>query len=299
MLVKETKSDKVFNAVNLGVLTIILLLTLYPLWFIVSASVSNPDLVNSGKMLLWPKDISFGGYANIFNDSSILRGYLNTIVYTVAGTVINVIVTLLAAYSLSRKDFVGNKFFTIMFLITMFFSGGLIPTFMTVKSVGLYNSPWVMVILGATSMTNIIISRTFFQTTIPVEVQEAAQIDGCSNFRLFMQVVLPLSTAIIAVMALFSAVNHWNSYFTALIYIRDAEWQPLQIILRETLLKSQFNAELLQQGGDTAGLLQEELRAAEQIKYALIVIASLPVMAMYPFVQRYFVKGVTLGSVKG
>ncbi|KKO53642.1 carbohydrate ABC transporter permease [Paenibacillus sp. DMB20] len=299
MLVKETKSDKVFNAVNLGVLIIILLLTLYPLWFIVSASVSNPDLVNSGKMLLWPKDISFSGYANIFNDSSILRGYLNTIVYTVVGTVINVIVTLLAAYSLSRKDFVGNKFFAIMFLITMFFSGGLIPTFMTVKSVGLYNSPWVMVILGATSMTNIIISRTFFQTTIPVEVQEAAQIDGCSNFRLFMQVVLPLSTAIIAVMALFSAVNHWNSYFTALIYIRDAEWQPLQIILRETLLKSQFNAELLQQGGDTAGLLQEELRAAEQIKYALIVIASLPVMAMYPFVQRYFVKGVTLGSVKG
>lgn len=299
MLVKETKSDKVFNAVNLAVLAIILLLTLYPLWFIVSASISNPDLVNSGKMLLWPKDISFSGYANIFNDSSILRGYLNTIVYTVVGTVINVIVTLLAAYSLSRKDFVGNKFFTIMFLITMFFSGGLIPTFMTVKSVGLYNSPWVMVILGATSMTNIIISRTFFQTTIPVEVQEAAQIDGCSNFRLFMQVVLPLSTAIIAVMALFSAVNHWNSYFTALIYIRDAEWQPLQIILRETLLKSQFNAELLQQGGDTAGLLQEELRAAEQIKYALIVIASLPVMAMYPFVQRYFVKGVTLGSVKG
>ncbi|MGM1047804.1 MAG: carbohydrate ABC transporter permease [Bacillota bacterium] len=299
MLVKETKSDKVFNSVNLVVLTVILLLTMYPLWFIVSASISNPDLVNSGKMLLFPKDISFNGYANIFNDTSILRGYLNTIVYTVAGTIINVTVTLLAAYSLSRNDFVGNKFFTIMFLITMFFSGGLIPTFMTVKSVGLYNSPWVMVILGATSMTNIIISRTFFQTTIPIEVQEAAQIDGCSNFRLFAQVVLPLSTAIIAVMALFSAVNHWNSYFTALIYLRDDQWQPLQIILRETLLKSQFNAELLQQGGDTAGLLQEELRAAEQIKYALIVVASLPVMALYPFVQKYFVKGVTLGSVKG
>lgn len=299
MLVKETKSDKVFNAVNLVLLTIILLLTMYPLWFIVSASISNPDMVNSGKMLLIPKDISFSGYANIFNDASILRGYLNTIVYTLVGTIINVTVTLLAAYALSRRDFVGNKFFTIMFLITMFFSGGLIPTFMTVKSVGLYNSPWVMVILGATSMTNIIISRTFFQSTIPIEVQEAAQIDGCSNFRLFAQVVLPLSTAIIAVMALFSAVNHWNSYFTALIYIRDAEWQPLQIILRETLLKSQFNAQLLQQGGDTAGLLQEELRAAEQIKYALIVIASLPVMALYPFVQRYFVKGVTMGSVKG
>jgi len=297
--VQETKSDKLFNTVNIIILFVILLITLYPLWFIVAASISNPDLVNSGKMLLWPKDISMTGYISIFKDNSILRGYLNTILYTVGGTIINVIVTLLAAYALSRKDFVGNKFFTIMFLITMFFSGGLIPTFMTVKSLGLYNSPWVMVILGATSMTNIIISRTFFQSTIPMEVQEAAQIDGCSNFRLFVQVVLPLSTAIIAVMALFSAVNHWNGYFTALIYIRDEQWQPLQIVLRETLLKSQFNAQLLQQGGDTAGLLQSELRAAEQIKYALIVIASLPVMALYPFVQKYFVKGVTLGSVKG
>lgn len=299
MQVQETKADKLFNTTNIVILVVILLLTLYPLWFIVSASISNPDLVNTGKMLLWPKEISFAGYKSIFHDNSILRGYFNTILYTAGGTVINVIVTVLAGYALSRKDFIGNKFFTIMFLITMFFSGGLIPTFMTVKSVGLYNSPWVMVILGATSMTNIIITRTFFQTTIPTEVQEAAQIDGCSNIRLFLQVVLPLSTAIVAVMALFSAVAHWNGYFTALIYIRDEQWRPLQIVLRETLLKSQFNANLLQQGGDTAGLLQEELRAAEQIKYALIVIASLPVMAMYPFVQKYFVKGVTLGSVKG
>ncbi|HEY4391912.1 MAG TPA: carbohydrate ABC transporter permease [Paenibacillus sp.] len=299
MQVKETKSDKLFNMVNITILVVILLLTMYPLLFIVSASISNPDLVNSGKMLLWPKDISFIGYTSIFNDGSILRGYLNTILYTVGGTAVNVVVTVLAGYALSRRDFVGNKFFTIMFLITMFFSGGLIPTFMTVKSVGLYNSPWVMVILGATSMTNIIITRTFFQTTIPTEIQEAAQIDGCSNIRLFLQVVLPLSTAIVAVMALFGAVAHWNSYFTALIYIRDEQWKPLQIVLRETLLKSQFNANLLQQGGDTAGLLKEELRTAEQIKYALIVVSSLPVMAMYPFVQKYFVKGVTLGSVKG
>ncbi|GGG11324.1 carbohydrate ABC transporter permease [Paenibacillus aceti] len=299
MQVRETKSDQLFNLMNRIILLVILLLTLYPLWFIVSASISNPDLVNSGKMLLWPKDISFIGYKSIFKDNSILRGYFNTILYTTGGTAINVVVTVLAGYALSRKDFIGNKFFTIMFLITMFFSGGLIPTFMTVKSVGLYNSPWVMVILGATSMTNIIITRTFFQTTIPLEVQEAAQMDGCSNLRLFLQVVLPLSTAIVAVMALFSAVAHWNGYFTALIYIRDEQWQPLQIVLRETLLKSQFNANLLQQGGDTAGLLKEELRTAEQIKYALIVVASLPVMAMYPFVQKYFVKGVTLGSVKG
>ena len=181
----------------------------------------------------------------------------------------------------------------------MFVSGGLIPTFMTVKNLGLYNNPWVMVILGATSMTNIIISRTFFMTNIPNELHEAAQIDGCGNVRLFLQVVLPISTAICAVMALFFAVNHWNGYFTALIYIRDDRYKPLQIIMREVLMRSQFNAEMLQQGGDSAGLLQEELKAAEQIKYALIVVASLPVMAIYPFIQKYFVKGVTVGAVKG
>ena len=200
---------------------------------------------------------------------------------------------------LSRPDFVGRQFFTKMFLFTMFFSGGLIPTFLTVKSLGLYNNPLVMVILGATSMTNIIISRTFFQTNIPNELREAAEIDGCSNTRFFFRIVLPLSTAIIAVMALFFAVNHWNGYFTAMIYIRDEEWKPLQIIMRDILMESEFNAQMLQQGGDTAGMLQQELRTAEQIKYALIVVSSIPVMMIYPFVQKHFVKGVTVGAVKG
>lgn len=296
---KMSGKDKAFVSTNYVLLTVILLLCLYPLWFVIIASVSNPDLVNAGKVWILPKEVSLTGYKNLFNDKSIIRGYANTLLYTAGGTVLNLAVTLPAAYALSRKDFVGRKFFTVMFLVTMFFSGGLIPTFMTVKNLGLYNNPLVMVILGATSMTNIIISRTFFMTNVPTELQEAAQIDGCGNFRLFVSIVLPISTAIIAVMALFFAVNHWNGYFTALIYIRDESYKPLQIVMREVLMRSQFNADMLQQGGDTAGLLQEELKAAEQIKYALIVVASLPVMAIYPFIQKYFVKGVTVGAVKG
>ncbi len=293
------RSDKAFDIVNISILVVVLLICAYPLWFIIVASVSNPDLVNTGKVWLWPRDVSFTGYRNLFGDPSIMRGYRNTLLYTFGGTVLNLLVTLPAAYALSRKDFVGRKFFNIMFLVTMFFSGGLIPTFLTVRSLGLYNNPWVMVILGATSMTNIIISRTFFQSNIPDELEDAAKIDGCGNFRLFCQIVLPISSAIVAVMALFFAVNHWNGYFTAMIYIRDEEWKPLQIVMREVLLQSQFNAEMLQQGGDTLGMLQEELRAAEQIRYALIVVASIPVMLLYPFIQKYFVKGVTVGAVKG
>lgn len=299
MAVKETKKDRTFNLINALILTIILAISIYPLWFVIISSVSNPDLVNAGKVWFLPKDISFIGYKSLFQDESILRGYMNTILYTGFGTLVNLAVTLPAAYALSRKDFVGRNFFTIMFLFTMFFSGGLIPTFITVKNLGLYDSPLVMVILGATSMTNIIISRTFFQTNIPIELWEAASIDGCGNIRFFFRMVLPLSTAIVAVMALFFAVTHWNGYFTAMIYIRSSNLKPLQIVMRDVLLQSKFNAQLLQQGGDTAGLLQEELRAAEQIKYALIVVASLPVMLVYPLVQKYFVKGVTVGAVKG
>lgn len=299
MVIKETRADKTFNAINYVILSIILVICLYPVLFVVIASVSNPDLVNAGKVWLIPKDVSLNGYKALFANKSIVRGYLNTILYTVTGTMINLAVTLPAGYALSRKDFVGRKFFTLMFMFTMFFSGGLIPTFMVVKKLGLYNNPLVMVVLGATSMTNIIITRTFFETNIPGELREAADIDGCSNTKFFFKVVLPLSTSIIAVMTLFFAVIHWNGYFTALIYLRDDAYQPLQIVMREILMKSQFTAEMLQQGGDTAGLLQEELRTAEQIKYALIVVASIPVMALYPFVQKHFVKGVTVGAVKG
>lgn len=299
MIIRETKTDQIFNIINYCILGVVFLICLYPIWFILLASISNPDLVNAGEVWLFPKEISFDGYKSLFADDSIMRGYANTILYTAVGTLVNLAVTLPAAYALSRKDFVGRRFFTLMFLFTMFFSGGLIPTFITVKNLGLYNNPLVMVVLGATSMTNIIISRSFFETNIPNELREAAEIDGCSNTRFFFRIVLPLSTAIIAVMALFFAVNHWNGYFTAMIYVRDRDWQPLQIVMREILMRSEFNAQMLQQGGDTAVLAAAEQRAAEQIKYALIVVASIPVMCIYPFVQKHFVKGVTVGAVKG
>ena len=299
MVIKETRSDKIFNFFNYLILGAIFVVCLYPLWFIIIASISDPNLVNSGQVWFWPKSVSLDGYKNLLADDSVLRGYLNTLIYTVGGTLINLAVTLPAAYALSLKDFVGRKFFTLMFTFTMFFSGGLIPMFMTVKNLGLYNNPWVMVILGATSMTNIIISRSFFETNIPNELREAAEIDGCTKTRFFFRIVLPLSTAIIAVMTLFFAVTHWNGYFNALIDLRDEQWKPLQIVMRDILMRSQFTAQMLQQGGDTAGQLQEELRVAEQIKYALIVVASLPVMAIYPLVQKHFVKGVTVGAVKG
>ena len=299
MVIKETRADRIFNFFNYLFLSIIFLLCLYPLYFIVIASISNPDLVNAGKVWFWPQEVSWDGYKALFADKSVVRGYANTLLYTFGGTLINLAVTLPAAYALSRKDFVGGRFFSLMFTFTMFFSGGLIPMFMVVKRLGLYNNPWVMVVLGATSMTNIIITRTFFQTNLPDELREAAEIDGCSNTRFFLRIALPLSTSIIAVMTLFFAVTHWNGYFNALIYLRDKDWQPLQIIMRDILMRSQFNAEMLQQGGDTVGMLEQELRIAEQIKYALIVVASVPVMTIYPLVQKHFVKGVTVGSVKG
>ena len=245
MVIKETRSDKIFNFINYFLLACVFLICLYPLWFIIIASISNPDLVNGGQVWFWPKDISFDGYKSLFADDGVMRGYVNTLIYTTGGTLINLAVTLPAAYALSRRDFVGRKFFTLMFLFTMFFSGGLIPTFLTVKSLGLYNNPWVMV------------------------------------------------------MALFFAVTHWNGYFTAMIYVRDKDWQPLQIVMREILMRSEFNAQMLQQGGDTGVLAAQEQRIAEQIKYALIVVASVPVMCIYPFVQKHFVKGVTVGAVKG
>ena len=299
MVIHETRGDRIFNANNNVLLGLIFLICFYPLFFIVIASISNPDLVNAGKVWLWPQEISLNGYKALLQDERILRGYLNTILYTAGGTLLNLAVTLPAAYALSRKDFVGRKFFTLMFTFTMFFSGGLIPTFMVVKKLGLYDNPMVMIVLGATSMSNIIITRTFFQTNIPDELREAAELDGCSNTRFFFQIVLPLSGAIVAVMTLFFAVAHWNSYFVAMIYLRNDAYQPLQVVMREIFMRSQFTAQMLQQGGDAAGNLQEMLRTSEQIKYALIVVASLPVMALYPFVQKYFVKGVTMGSVKG
>jgi putative aldouronate transport system permease protein len=240
------------------------------------------------------------GYKTILQNNSIWRGYLNTIYYTVLGTSINLIVTLPAAYALSRPDFYGHKTFTTFMLITMFVSGGLIPSYLLVKNLHMLNTVWALVLPGAVSVYNIVVTRTFFQTTIPREMEEAAIIDGCSDFKLFFKIILPLSTPIIAVMALFYGVGHWNSYFSALIYLSDKSMYPLQMVLREILVLNDMSS--TPTGGMTAEmaeLMYSKQQLAAIIKYGVMIVSTLPIIVVYPFLQKYFVKGMMVGSVKG
>jgi putative aldouronate transport system permease protein len=298
--IKETRADRLFLLCNYAFVTVALLVVTYPLLYIVSASISNPKLVASGEMWLWPKDITFEGYKRVFNSRQIWNGYANTILYTLAGTAVNLLVTLPAAYALSRKDFVFRNFFTGMFMVTMFFGGGLVPTYLLVKELGMINTMWALIIPSAASIWNIVVTRTFFQSAIPTELQEAAQMDGCTNLRLFIRIVLPLSLPIIAVMALFYGVGHWNSYFSALIYLNDSGKYPLQLVLRQILVLQEMSA----QGGTmvdaaTATAANTKAEIAALVKYAVIIVSTLPVIAVYPFLQRYFVQGVLIGSLKG
>lgn len=298
--VKETGRDKLFLICNYIYVFLAFIIVAYPVIYMISASISDPKLVGSGEMWLWPKGITFEGYQRVFQNASIWTGYGNTILYTVVGTAINLFVTLPAAYALSRKDFVGRNFFMGMFMVTMFFGGGLVPSYLLVKELGMIDSMWAIVIPSAASIWNIIVSRTFFQSSIPKELQEAAQIDGCTNMRLFIKIILPLSMPIIAVMALFYGVGNWNSYFSALIYLNDAAKYPLQLVLRQILVLQEMSA----QGGagmdaSTASALNNKAEIAALVKYAVIIVATAPIIAIYPFLQRYFVQGVMIGSVKG
>lgn len=299
-LVKDTKADKVFMGFNYIFVILSVAIVLYPLIYIVSASISNPQAVNSGEMWLFPKGFTLEGYKTILQNNSIWRGYLNTIYYTVLGTSINLIVTLPAAYALSRPDFYGHKTFTTFMLITMFVSGGLIPSYLLVKNLHMLNTVWALVLPGAVSVYNIVVTRTFFQTTIPREMEEAAIIDGCSDFKLFFKIILPLSTPIIAVMALFYGVGHWNSYFSALIYLSNKSMYPLQMVLREILVLNDMSS--TPTGGMTAEmaeLMYSKQQLAAIIKYGVMIVSTLPIIVVYPFLQKYFVKGMMVGSVKG
>lgn len=298
--VKESGRDKVFLICNYIYVFLAFIVVAYPVIYMISASISDPKLVGSGEMWLWPKGITFEGYKRVFQNSSIWTGYGNTILYTVVGTSINLFVTLPAAYALSRKDFMGRNFFMGMFLVTMFFGGGLVPSYLLIKELGMVNTIWAIVIPSAASIWNIIVARTFFQSSIPKELQEAAQIDGCTNLRLFVKIILPLSMPIIAVMALFYGVGNWNSYFSALIYLNDAAKYPLQLVLRQILVLQEMSA----QGGgvidaSSASALNNKAEIAALVKYAVIIVATAPIIAVYPFLQRYFVQGVMIGSVKG
>jgi len=296
---KDSFSDRLFMSVNYFILGIIPLVVAYPLVYIVSCSVSSSQAVISGRVFLWPVDITTVGYTTIFKNSSILLGYGNTLLYTTLGTVLSVVLTLLGAYPLSRKDFILRNPIMMIFTFTMFFGGGLIPTYLLISRLGLIDTRAVMIVPGALSVYNVIITRTFFKATIPDELLEAAQIDGCGDFRFFRSVALPLSKAIIAVIALFYAVGIWNSYFSALIYLNDRNLYPLQMILREILVQNKVDPAMIQSGQLTAQDIAAKQGIYELLKYSLIVVASLPVLCIYPFIQKYFVKGVMIGALKG
>jgi putative aldouronate transport system permease protein len=291
----QSNSEKVFDWMVHAILALICIIVLYPLVFVLAASISSPEMVMLGEVWLWPKQLTLVGYYKVFQNSEILTGYMNTIVYTIVGTTINLAMSIAAAYPLSRRDFYGRNLIAAFMVFTMFFSGGMVPTYLLVKDLGMLNSMWALIIPGAVSVFNILIMRTFFQTGIPHEMQEAASIDGCSNLGTLVRIVLPLSMPIIAVMILFYSVGHWNAYFSALIYLTDRELYPLQLFLREILIQGQMQ-EMLGVGDDTNARVMME---GEAIKYAVVIVANLPVFLLYPFLQKYFVKGVMIGAVKG
>lgn len=266
----------------------------YPLYFIIIASFSNPSEVSNGNVWFWPSQFTLDGYKELLRHGNIWMGYWNTILYTVVGTAIGLIVNISAAYSLSRRDLVGRKLITFYFIFTMFFNGGLIPTYFTIRDFHLYDTFWVMVLPFSVMVYNMIVARTFFDSSLPKDLLDAAQIDGCGNLRFFFSIALPLSKAVIAVIALYIAVAQWNSYFNALVYIRNENLKPLQLVVRNILITNQS---LVGAGDGLAA--QEAMRLANLMKYAVIIITTVPIMCMYPFVQKYFSQGVMIGAIKG
>src|SRR5690625_1257320 len=288
-------SDKTFDILNKIFITILIIIIVYPLIFVVSASISDQLAVASGRMWLWPVDITFEGYKRIFSNSSIWMGYRNTILYTIVGTLIHLFVLLPCAYALSRGEIMGRKFILWVILFTMLFNGGLIPTYLIVQSLGMLDTMWAIVIPNVVGAWSIFVARSFFQQNIPDQMVEAAKIDGASDFYTFIRIILPLSLPIIAVMALFHAVGLWNQYFNALIYLSDREKYPLQLILREILVVNQLD---LGSGSSDPESIVEQVKTAGLIKYAVIIVSSLPLLIAYPFLQRFFVKGILIGSIK-
>lgn len=291
-------SDKGFDRINFCFVLLITLIIIYPLIFVISASISDPQAVNTGKMWLWPVDITFDGFTRVFQNKAIWIGYKNTIIYTVVGVCIHLLVLLPAAYALSRKELMAKKFFLWVILFTMLFNGGLIPTYLVVKNLHMVNTMWAIVIPGVIGAWSILVARTFFQQTIPDQLVEASKIDGASDFYLFIRVVLPLSLPIIAVMALFHAVALWNQYFNALIYLSDDKLYPLQLILRQILIINEVSADSAANAAGAAQSFADQVKTASLVKYAVIIVSALPLLIVYPFLQRFFVKGVLIGSVK-
>ena len=292
---RVSRSDRIFSVVVNVVVGLLGLIVLYPLVYILSSSFSSPAAVSAGKVFLFPVDFSLRGYKAVFEYEAVYTGYRNTIFYTVVGTAINIALTMIAAYPLARKSLPGRNFFTFLFTFTMMFSGGMIPSYILMKELKIINTAWCMLLPGAVSAYNLIVTRTFIQNTIPDDLLEAAQIDGCTDAQFFFRFVLPLSKAVMAVITLYYAVSHWNAYFNAFLYLNKRDLYPLQIFLREILIMNSIETESVM---DTQ--MQEAMQGmADLLKYSLIVVSTAPILCIYPFLQRYFIKGVMIGSLKG
>lgn len=289
--IHQSAGEQVYSFVVYALLIVFCMLIIIPLLHIISGSFSDPMSLLQGKVGLLPKGFTLDMYKKVFQDSEIWVGYRNTIVYTVVGTLISVVLTACGAYPLSRKDCFGRNVFMMLFAFTMFFSGGMIPTYLLVKNLGMLNSLWALVLPSAVSTYNLIIMRTFFQSSIPTELVESASLDGCNDLGVFFRIVIPLSASIFAVMVLFYGVAQWNAWFPALLYISDRKLYPLQMILREVLIQSDIS--------NMAGGAGDVEIIGDGLKYATMVVATLPIMCLYPFLQKYFVKGVMIGAVKG
>ena len=289
-------ADRCFEVFNTLFLTLLALVIIYPLWYILIASVTDPAVVNTGKMLLIPTPDTWftGGYERILSYTPLWSGYVNTVKYTVLGTAISIFATIPTGYVLSRNDMAGANPITFLFTFTMFFQGGMVPTYLLIKNIGLYDTIWAIVLPSAVSVWNLIICRTFFQSNIPRELLEASVIDGCDDFKFFFKIVLPLSSTIIAVMVLFYSTAMWNSYFSALIYLADDDKMPLQMVFRNLILINQVTG----MTQDVTEMMWRQ-KLAEQLKYGIIIVAALPLLCFYPFVQKYFAKGVMIGAIKG
>lgn len=294
--VKYSLADNIFEFFIIIFCIFVFIIVAYPLYFIVIASFSDSTYVNQGLVILTPKGFSTYGYSKIFEDTRIWTGYKNTLIYTLGGTAINLLFTLPGAYALAYKRFKARKYIMRAFVFTMFFNGGLIPTYMLIRNLRMVDTMWVMMIPFCVNVYNLIITRTFFEHTIPDELYEAAIIDGCTHFKFFTTVVLPLSKAIISVIFLYYMVGHWNNFFTALIYLNKDNLQPLQIVLRNILLSNQVFMEGAGMGGEAGGYAQ---RYADQIKYGVILVSTLPILCLYPFIQKYFEEGIMIGAIKG
>lgn len=287
-------TDRLFIFISYAFLSTALVAVLVPILFVVSASFSSVEAIAAGKVFLWPIGFNLKGYITLLQSENILRGFYNSVRYAVIGTSINVVMTLLAAYPLSRKELGARKFIMFMFTFTMIFSGGMIPSYLVVRSLGLIDTLWAMVIPGAMGVWNVIMTKTYIEANIPHELYECASLDGCRDSIYLVKVVVPLAKPILAVMVLFYAVGHWNAFFNALMYIKSAKLQPLQVVLRDILI-----VETTVQTTENLQSQMEKLYMKDLLQYSLIIVASLPVMMLYPFIQKYFIKGIMVGSIKG